>query len=513
MLVMAIRQFSPLTALGTGKSFIGALIAKAIFLHSAEKILVVCYTHHALDQFLEDLMDQGIHGSEIIRIGNAVKATARTKPLSLFENRGHVKPSNDQWRMLATQKLHLMTACQNLESAYKHFQGANASKAELFEHLEFRTEGLPFFDAFQMPEEDHNVVRVGKRGKAVDEFYLLDRWWRGKDAGSYRRKEVEFPEIWKMKATDRIATLNSWKAEILEESVARVHEAGTVYNRLLEQVHMINIERDLKIIRRKRIIGCTTTAAAKNVQALQAVAPGVLLVEEAGEILESHVLTALGPDTKQLIMIGDHQQLRPKVHYDLSVEKGDGYDLNRSLFERLVLSDYPHQVLFQQHRMRPEISSLVRHLTYPDLVDAPSTSGRPDLRGCRDNLIFINHNKPEVDLHEAQDLRDTMATSSKKNPFEAEMTLKCVRYLGQQGYQTSDVVVLTPYLGQLRVLVDELRKENDPVLADLDSYDLVRAGLMPETSSSMEKPQIRISTIGKLHLRCPRASHVVFCIP
>src|SRR5947207_13306329 len=130
------------------------------------------------------------------------------------------------------------------------------------------------------------------------------------------------------------------------------------------KINEISMETYLTIMRQKRIIACTTTAAAKYVQSLQSIAPGVLLVEEAGEILESHILTALGPDTKQLILIGDHKQLRPKVHYDLSVEKGDGYDLNRSLFERLILRNYPHQVLFQQHRMRPELSALVRQLTY-----------------------------------------------------------------------------------------------------------------------------------------------------
>ncbi len=53
--------------------------------------------------------------------------------------------------------------------------------------------------------------------------------------------------------------------------------------------------------------------------------------------------------------------------YKLTVEKGEGYDLNRSLFERLVLKGYPHHTLKAQHRMRPEISRLVRELTYPDL--------------------------------------------------------------------------------------------------------------------------------------------------
>jgi superfamily I DNA and/or RNA helicase len=259
------------------------------------------------------------------------------------------------------------------------------------------------------------------------------------------------------------------------------------------------MEKDLQVIRKKRIIGCTTTAAAKYVQALQSISPGILLVEEAGEILESHILTALSPDTKQLILIGDHKQLRPKSHYDLSVEKGNGYDLNRSLFERLVLRGYPHHTLCQQHRMRPEISALVRQLTYPELVDAPTSQGRADLRGFRDNLIFLNHKETEIELPDIPDWKDANSTSTKRNIFEAKMTLKCVRYLGQQGYRTDNIVVLTPYLGQLRLLLDELGKDNDPVLNDLDSYDLVRAGLMPAASADMKKPRIRISTIGK----CP----------
>lgn len=55
----------------------------------------------------------------------------------------------------------------------------------------------------------------------------------------------------------------------------------------------------------------------------------VVMIEEAGEIQESHVLAALTPSVKQLIQIGDHKQLRPKINnFDLTVEKGEGYDLN-----------------------------------------------------------------------------------------------------------------------------------------------------------------------------------------
>ena len=39
-------------------------------------------------------------------------------------------------------------------------------------------------------------------------------------------------------------------------------------------------------LKTKRIIGSTTTGAAKYTEDLQVVSPGVLLVEEVGEILE-----------------------------------------------------------------------------------------------------------------------------------------------------------------------------------------------------------------------------------
>lgn len=45
-----------------------------------------------------------------------------------------------------------------------------------------------------------------------------------------------------------------------------------------------------------------------------------ILVEEAAEIVEAHVVAALPATAQRLIMIGDHQQLRPKVNnYDLQV--------------------------------------------------------------------------------------------------------------------------------------------------------------------------------------------------
>ena len=76
------------------------------------------------------------------------------------------------------------------------------------------------------------------------------------------------------------------------------------------------------------------------------------------------------------------------------------------------------------------------------------------------------------------------------------MILKILKYLAQQGYGTDDVVILTPYLGQLRLLQEALKVDNDPVLSDLDSWDLVRAGLLSSSAAQTGKKRIRISTIG-----------------
>jgi len=484
--------------IGTGKSFIGALIAKAIYRFSSQKILVVCYTNHALDQFLEDLLKVGIPGDSIVRLGSAAKSSTTTQPLVLSAQNSDFRLTKDDWDIINLRQSEASEQADRLHNAFSNYQAKAVSKSDLLDYLEFESETPEFYEAFMLPDETDGMVRVGKKGKAMDRFYLIDRWARGWDAGTYSGTQAEFPAVWQMTHPERTAALRRWKTDILKERVSRIYSCGKQYGETSANINALFNEKNRRIIQVKRIIGCTTTAAAKHVQNIQSASPDVLLVEEAGEILESHILTALGPETEQAILIGDHKQLRPKTHHDLSIEKGDGYDLNRSLFERLVLRGFPHQVLSQQHRMRPEISSLVRHLTYPDLTDAPGTQTRPALQGFQDNLIFLNHENLEEESHDTPDWKDGNSTSSRQNNFEAQMTLKCVRYLAQQGYGTGQVVVLTPYLAQLRLLFEVLGKENDPVLNDLDSYDLVRAGLMPAATAQVQKRRLRISTIGKI---------------
>lgn len=110
-----------------------------------------------------------------------------------------------------------------------------------------------------------------------------------------------------MDRPSRLQKLTEWRQAINKDKVAEIAMVGKAYNACLTELDRRFSEKDTAILKQKRIIGCTTTAAAKYANDIQLASPEVLLVEEAGEILESHVLTALGPNTEQLILIGDHK--------------------------------------------------------------------------------------------------------------------------------------------------------------------------------------------------------------
>jgi hypothetical protein len=472
------------------------LIAKILKDHTNETMLVLTYTNHALDQFLEDLRKIGIPDEAMVRLGS--KSTPSTKSLTMYEKKVHYRMSPQTRSLIDSQKLEAESYVDSLNSQVSRFSALRVNNQGLLDYLEF-SDDSEYFDAFVVPDDDDGMIQVGRDGKAITGLYLIDQWTAGNDAGMFKSTaEESFPHVWATTGNERLVLLSRWRQEILNEHVIEIGTLFKKYNKCQDQVSQYFKEKQSHTMSQMRIIGCTTTAAAMYTEELRKAAPGIILVEEAGEILESHILTALTPKTKQLVLIGDHKQLRPKVsNYSLTIERGEGYNLNVSLFERLVHAGVPHATLTKQHRMRPEIASLVKQLTYPELENADTTGGRPALRGFQDNVIFISHKSPEINADKIADRRDGDAKSSKENVYEADMVLRCVRYLGQQGYGTEDIVILTPYLGQLYLLMKTLMAENDPFLNDLDSFELIRAGLLSPAGANVSRRRIRISTIGK----------------
>ncbi|KAJ3939835.1 uncharacterized protein N0V96_009822 [Colletotrichum fioriniae] len=486
---------------GTGKSFVGALAAKILLGDPEKRILVLSYTNHALDQFLEDLMKIGISPGDMVRLGS--KSTESTSALSLEKQlRSYAyRRTNATWEHINGMRAEMNEVRREIEAACDLLVRDKVGSLELLSFLEFSDDDQPFYEAFLLPEQERGFQIAGKSNRAMGPDYLLGRWITGQDAGELRHFVSSGSQnIWCLSMAQKSAHIQRWVECIRKERIEAVQNLIKRFNNAQEQVDRLFNESKCSFMQTKRIIGCTTTAAAMYKSLIKAAKPDVVLVEEAGEILEAHVLTALHSDTKQLLLIGDHKQLRPKINnYALSVEKGDGFDLNRSLFERLILQGHDHVTLQKQHRMHPDISDLVRKMTYPDLLDGDKTKDRKPPRGFQGRVSFVNHSHPEDLAGDITDRRDVGVVSSKSNLYEARMVLKLVKYLGQQGYRTENLVILTPYLGQLRLLRETLSSENDPWLNDLDSFELIRAGLMTAAAGKVPdgsgSGRIKLSTI------------------
>lgn len=484
---------------GTGKSFIGALIILLITKLTDLKVLVLAYTNHATDQFMEDLMDIGVPASSMVRLGSkSTKATEGTL-LKNIARSSSARLTFEEKNIIDARKQEAQKNAAELQVAGSKLSGKKIDPKDVLEYLEFSDEYSFYWHAFQIPESQDGFSVVGANNRSLQPEDLLAEWLQSsQNLQGFIHSLDEFnASIWQMPQSERWNLHAAWVQGIREERISDFVRLSERARDLEEQIKNLFDERDRRILKSKKIIACTTTAAAMYQSIINTANPDIIMVEEAGEILEVHIITAMSPSVKQLILIGDHKQLPPKINnYNLTKEKGDGYDLNVSLFERFVLQGHKFTTLEEQHRSHPEISRFSRMLAYESLKDAPKTLERERVRGLTSRVTFVHHEYSE-DMGGSVDDWTLTSKTSRRNKHEAQLVLKLVRYLGQQGYTSDNIVVLTPYIGQLFLLKETLRVENDPYLNDLDSHDLVRAGLMSQAEAKVDKKALRLSTIGK----------------
>uniref|UniRef100_A0A1B6MU79 NFX1-type zinc finger-containing protein 1 n=1 Tax=Graphocephala atropunctata TaxID=36148 RepID=A0A1B6MU79_9HEMI len=195
---------------------------------------------------------------------------------------------------------------------------------------------------------------------------------------------------------------------------------------------------DVGVMRNAKVVGMTTSGAARLRPWLNELGAKIVVIEEAAEVLESHIVTALSSQCQHVILLGDHKQLRPSTEvYELCQR----YNLDISLFERMVSNGLNCHQLNVQHRMRPEFSSLIAPTIYNDLTNHHSTQNRPDIWGVHKNLFFINHSFQESQIPNSVSYR---------NEHEANFVVQLARHLVAQGYQPKEITILATYGDQAR---------------------------------------------------------------
>ncbi|CAI5945859.1 unnamed protein product [Closterium sp. NIES-65] len=374
-------------------------------------ILCVCFTNHALDQFLEGLIASGIK--------NALQSPVE---IDIVDSK-HVAPDYwNEWKRGLTKEAVVRRNKGLMEAMMKH---------------------APVVAIARSSQEAATM----QSARAMDTF------------GDRALEDLlEVADPWATSLRERLKLLRHW----LEELKATANAA--IEAEVAESRELMDIE-DLQVLRKAQVVGMTTSGVAKMQRLITALGPRVIVVEEAAEVLEAHILTSLTPQTQHVILIGDHLQLRPKVEvYELSKDSQKGFDLDVSLFERLALSkQIPIYTLATQRRMRPEIANLIRSTIYPQLTDHPSVQSYPEVRGMATNLHFWDHDSPEKGgdyLNESK---------SKTNEGEMDLVVGLATYLLQQGYAGGEITILTPYVGQLLKLRQALSRVVNVKLGESDA--------------------------------------------
>ena len=490
---LAIIQGPP----GTGKTHIGLKIVEALFHNRASwdpqftsTIMVVCYTNHALDQFLEGIIRQiggklhkntkvrrvgGRSKSELIKEYNinkyAIMFLRARKIFGFWKKRNsRITKQIETLNELEKKKFHpskLQVYTSFLRADYRnelivaHPFVTNASTENVMDWLGFQPANppAPLHDTVEDDRrmageaDEQDIIREYGAKRLRCFFEILSR------AEALTEKRAEKVFQLKPEEVEPHIRLQLFKYCLLStrEKLRDALKEGKAGEEKYEEKRKHAM---IRCLREADLIGLTTTIAAKHNRLLSEVNAKILIVEEAAEVLEGHVVASLSQKTEHVILIGDHKQLRPKTNDHILARD---YQLDVSLFERLVRNGFPHVTLQCQHRMRPEISSLVSsHIYNGKVTDAPVTHSYPDVAGMKFNMFFMDHNEPETidpDLN------------SKENGFEAAFLTQLCRYLlKQEIYTEKQITVITPYTGQMFKLRESFCDMPNVKVTSVDSY-------------------------------------------
>ena len=267
--------------------------------------------------------------------------------------------------------------------------------------------------------------------------------------------------LWDFSHEDRMRLSNYCFFKNHEKSELNFELYLKDYQKYVKDVEESRIQRDLNILRNKDIVGMTVSGCAKFSNYLERLEAPITIIEEAAEVLETHTIAVLTKHTQHLIMIGDHQQLKPHIE---SYELEKKFNFNISLFERMINNGVKYVKLTNQRRMRPEFADFIRIIYEKDSYqDHESVCKYDNIKGVKLNCFFFNHKNLES---------ENQGLKSKFNKFEAEMIVRFALYLTQQGYDYDKLTILSMYVGQT-LAIKELLKKHDLTkikVATIDNY-------------------------------------------
>lgn len=223
-----------------------------------------------------------------------------------------------------------------------------------------------------------------------------------------------------------------------------------------------SVERS--ILQEAQIVCCTCVGAQDR--RLSKDGFRTVLIDESTQACEPEVIIPIAKGAKQVILIGDHQQLGPVILDKGALKAG----LSQSLFERMIaLGKIPYR-LEVQYRMHPALSEFSSNMFYEGSLRNGLVSFDREWPGLTfpwpvpsfPMMFWANYGKEEVS---SQGL-------SYLNRVEAMNVEKIISWLFRDGVQPSQIGVITPYDGQKAYLTNFM-KLNSLIAQKQDLYEEV----------------------------------------
>lgn len=495
---MAIVQGPP----GTGKTHV-SVVALKVLLSSLEPgdppIIVTAQTNHALDQLLRHV---SVFEPEFVRLGGRSGDYEIIKPRTMWAIRqqaplpplvGGLSGSARKQRKDLTQKLtvalgplrdvsdplpaelllHLKliseTQYQSLVDGAKGWIGTNEFQSttilatwmgsNLIVHEKQRQSqqsGLQYeevdqeFEQLKEIEAEHGWTDDDDQETLTGQWVPLYEPFTGRRAYGITDQKVEgllrYKDMWQIPHACRGMVYRYLQRQVKDKLCYNFRAAAAGYSRTSENSKIGGWEVDAIHLQKARIIGMTTTGLSKYRALVTSLKPKVVLIEEAAETFEAHVVTACFDTLEHLILVGDHKQLRG--HCAVRDLEGEPFNLEVSLFERMINNGIEYSQLTRQRRMLPEFREILAPI-YEHLDDHPSVLGREDIPGMGGiNFWFHSHQMPESN--------DDFL--SKQNEEEADLIIGFYEYLIHNGMTAKEITVLTFYNGQRKRILRGLKK-------------------------------------------------------
>ena len=500
---LAIVQGPP----GTGKTFVSVAALKILLANKDDDdppIIVAAQTNHALDQLLTHISR---FESRFIRLGGRsnnleIKRhtvhSARQKGAPRSVSGGLLSPAMKKFHSLSYEMVTLLqdfnadprteTTILPMSFFVKHGvlseaqaksieevasrmvfvgqpEGKDPMAAWLHQRMaEFRVDyNISETFSFREDEIDLEYEQLkeleAEQGIGIEddelealkgEYCVIQERYIGQEAPSYLQEPADrylnYKDYWKIPTSERGAVYNILRRRVKDKITAdmrKLMSAGKVNS---ENLQIGKWEKDYLFLQNAKLIGMTTTGLSKYRALVSSLKPRVVLIEEAAEVIESSVTVACFESLQHLILVGDHKQLKGSCA--VKALMGHPFNLDVSMFERLVLNEIPFITLQEQRRMLPEMRKLLEPI-YGELKDHPSVNNRPKIPGMGDvNLFFFTHDWPE----------NSDSLVSKLNEVEAQMVVEFFVYLVLNGVSPHNITVLTFYNGQRKKLLKLLRE-------------------------------------------------------